>query len=127
MLEKCYQTKLKTFVQVLNEEIKQLLDKTLWTFSQKAFIPHAMDSDPMMEKQPIYISTKDSCPMKRSILMLIGVYRLDIKEYDRVIVMVDGAEKSEIVKALNMLEEVKNLGHEVEYYCQNAKGAWEKK
>jgi len=96
LLAKCFQNNILTFVQVLDDATAAMLDRTLWTFAQKSFIPHATDKDPLPEKQPIYISTTDQCPIKAKGLMLIGVDRLDIKDFDRVMVMLDGHVLDEV-------------------------------
>jgi DNA polymerase-3 subunit chi len=124
ILEKCLKNSFKTFVQLENEDTKEILNKTLWTFAQKSFIPHGSDLDPSPEKQPIYISTKNECPIKANMLMLIGKYRLDVGEYERVIIMVDGNSESDFKKAQEMREALKNLGHNIEYYRQNSAGGW---
>jgi len=125
ILEKCLKNNFKTFVQLENDEMKELLNKTLWTFSQKSFIPHGSDLDPMPELQPIYISTKEECAIKANLLMLIGKYRIDIGNYERVIVIIDGNSESDIKNSDEMREALTNLGHKVEYYKQNSAGIWE--
>lgn len=124
LLEKCFQNKIKTFVQLVDESAVTTLDRTLWTFAQKSFIPHATDKDPMPSMQPIYISSSDKCPIEAKGLMLIGVDRLDIKDFDRVMVMLDGTLPEELKRAEALMTSFKNLGHEVEYYLQNSKGTW---
>lgn len=124
LLEKCFQNQIKTFVQVVDDAAAIILDKTLWTFAQRSFIPHAMDTDPNPEKQPIYISSNDKCPIEAKGLMLIDVDRLDVKDFDRVMVMLDGTSPEKLKKAQSLMESFKNLGHEVEYYLQNSKGTW---
>ena len=126
LLEKCFQNRIKTFVQVPDETAAIALDRTLWTFAQKSFIPHAMDNDPLPEMQPIYISTGDKCPIKAKGLMLIGVDRLDVKDFERVMVMLDGNALDEVKRADALMASFKNLGHDVEYYVQDGK-IWEKK
>lgn len=124
LLEKCFQNKVKTFVQVSNDVMLTNLDRMLWTFSQKAFIPHATDKDPLPDKHPIYISSSEQCPIDAQGLMLIGIERLNIKEFERVMIIVDGQVSEEIKKAESFSESLKNLGHEVVYYIQNPKGGW---
>ena len=124
LLEKCFQNKIKTFVQLVDELAVTTLDRTLWTFAQKSFIPHATDKDPMPSMQPIYISSSDKCPIDAKGLMLIGVDRLDVKDFDRVMVMLDGTLPDEVKRAEALMASFKNLGHEVEYYLQNSKGTW---
>lgn len=125
ILEKCYKNNLKTFVQLEDEETKKILNKTLWTFAQKSFIPHGTDEDPDPEKHPIYISCKDECPIDASCLMLIGKSRKDVGNFERVLVMVDGADDTDVESAQSMLGSLKNLGHKVEYYKQNRSNGWE--
>jgi DNA polymerase-3 subunit chi len=124
LLEKCFQKNIKTFVQVVDDIAATAIDRTLWTFAQKSFIPHAMDTDPMPDKQPIYISSSDKCPINAKGLMLIGIDRLDVKDFDRVMVMLDGTLPEELKRAEALMASFKNLGHEVEYYLQNSKGTW---
>lgn len=125
ILEKCYKNDLKTFVHAGNEEIKKILNKNLWTFAQKSFIPHGSDEDPDPSMQPIYISCKDECPIEANCLMLLGKYRKDIGDYSRVLVMVDGLEATDVENAQSLSNSLKNLGHKVEYYKQNRSGGWE--
>lgn len=125
ILEKCFKNQLKTFVQVANEETWDLINKTLWTFAQKSFIPHGSDIDPMPERQPIYISHLDECPIDPTCIMLIDKTRMDLGGYKRVIIMVDGASSNNIKSAYILRDELKNLGHDVEYHKQNLSGSWE--
>lgn len=125
ILEKCFKNHLKTFVQVDNEDTRDLINKTLWTFAQKSFIPHGSDIDPMPERQPIYISHLDECPIDATCLMLINKTRIDLGGYERVIIIIDGAENNNIKNASILSAELKNLGHNVEYHKQTKSGTWE--
>lgn len=74
LLEKCYLSALNTIV-LTNPEFQEELNRTLWTFAQKKFIPHGSRLDPLPERQPIYI-TDDLAqlldpPNKASVLVLI--------------------------------------------------------
>lgn len=126
LLEKCFKSNLKTFVQVKDDSIAEMLDRILWTFAQKSFIPHATDKDPLSAMQPIYISSASECKIDAKGLMLLGVERVDLKNFDRVMVMIDGLVQDEVSAASIFMDRVRSLGHEVEYYAQNKKGIWEK-
>lgn len=69
---KCYVSLLNTCVITNNEELTQELDKTLWTFSKKYFIPHATDKDPLPEKQPIFITNSVINPNNSKILIVVN-------------------------------------------------------
>lgn len=126
ILEKCYHNNLKTFVEVADDETKRVLNKNLWTFAQKSFVPHGSDEDPLPEEQPIYISSNEKCPINATCLMLIGKYRMDIGNFDRILVMIDGNNDQDVKNAKSMADNFNNLGHEVEYYKQNDSGSWQK-
>ena len=55
--EKCYYRNLNTLVITQNEDYSNSLDKSLWTYSKKHFIPHATINDPRPNDQAILITT----------------------------------------------------------------------
>lgn len=126
LLEKCYASKMNTFVQIGDEETLETLNKTLWTFAQKSFIPHGSMNDPIPEKQPIYLSVNDECPIEAEILMLLYKEKLDIKNFKRVLNIIDGLDREKVNEAKKFALKLLGLGHEVDYYIQNNKGLWEK-
>ncbi|RTK92808.1 MAG: hypothetical protein EKK61_02610 [Rickettsiales bacterium] len=69
---KCYLSSVNTCVITDSEELTQELDKILWTFSKKYFIPHATDKDPLPEKQPIFITNTIINPNNSKILVVIN-------------------------------------------------------
>jgi len=125
ILDKCFKNNLKTFVNVSDEDTKKLLNKSLWTFSQKAFVPHGSDEDPDPTKHPIYISTSNECPINASCLMLIGNSKTIFGDFERILVMVDGTSENDVESAQSTLDSLKNLGHKIEYYKQNSSGGWD--
>ena len=55
LAEKCYHNNISLFVFTNNEKSITELDKALWTYSKKQFIPHGTIHDPHPEKQPILL------------------------------------------------------------------------
>jgi len=55
LAEKCYHSNISLFVFTNNEKSTTELDKALWTYSKKQFIPHGTIHDPICEKQPILL------------------------------------------------------------------------
>lgn len=72
LAHKCYISSANTCVITNSEELAQELDKTLWTFSKKYFIPHATDKDPFPEKQPIFITNTITNPNNATILAMVN-------------------------------------------------------
>lgn len=58
LAEKCHHNKINVFVYVNTKELMSDLDKTLWTYSKKQFIPHGTIHDPYPEKQPILLGAE---------------------------------------------------------------------
>lgn len=58
LAEKCYSNVVKVFVYTNSKEQALELDKVLWTYSRKQFIPHGTIYDPLPEKQPILIGSE---------------------------------------------------------------------
>ena len=58
LAEKCYHSNAPTFVYTNGKESTVELDKILWTYSRKQFIPHGTIYDLSPEKQPILISSE---------------------------------------------------------------------
>lgn len=56
LVEKCYTNGLRCTILTSNSEFQEHLNKHLWTYSQKQFIPHGSKLDPLPEAQPIYIT-----------------------------------------------------------------------
>ena len=57
LIEKCYHAKIRCTVLMSDNEFCEHLNKHLWTYSQKQFIPHGAASDPLPEVQPIYLTS----------------------------------------------------------------------
>lgn len=78
LAEKCYVSSFKAYVIADNEDSVQELDKILWTYSRKNFIPHATNKDPLPHKQPILISDKVDFNQEAQILILVNPTRENI-------------------------------------------------
>jgi len=48
------------------------LDNLIWTFEQLAFVPHALDTDPYPEQQPIIISEKPIALNAADTMVIVG-------------------------------------------------------
>ncbi len=123
VLEKCYQNNAKVLVRVADHAKQESLNKTLWTFAQKLFIPHCSADDDKIEEHPIYITTGKENPIKADMLMLIDTLDGVYEDFQRIFVMF--TEVSEGFKvAYHKLKTPNNI---INYYTQNSKGVWEQK
>jgi len=58
LAEKCYHNGIKLFVHTNSKEYTFELDRVLWTYSKKQFIPHSTIHDLLPEEQPILIGSE---------------------------------------------------------------------
>ena len=58
LAEKCYHNNIKVFVYTNSKEYTLELDRVLWTYSKKQYIPHSTIHDLLPEKQPILIGSE---------------------------------------------------------------------
>ena len=125
LIEKAYQTGKNTFVKVEDVNFQELINKTLWTFSQKSFIPHGSALDPFPEKQPVFISSTENNVNNSKILISVGSEYKDIKGFERVIIVFahDSNFQKELCRSLYL--KYKELYGGMKYYKQNIKGIWE--
>lgn len=122
LLEKCYNTGAKTLVRVPTENAMESLNKTLWTFAQKSFIPHGSKNDEVMETQPIYITYSDENPIDADMIMLVdsldGIY----DNFDRIFVLFTESIADKVKHCIEKLSTSKNS---VSCYKQDAKTGWQ--
>ena len=59
IIERAYLEGYKIIVKVEDSLIEAELNKILWSYSQKTFIPHGASFDPLPKQQTVYITTQD--------------------------------------------------------------------
>ena len=138
LAEKCYYGKLKTTVSAGNDDLIQTLDKVLWTYSKKHFIPHATNADPFPEKQPIYITNKFESYIKTEIIIFVNITKQSLLD------TIDKKNKTQIEnvqKILFLFDELQELKSseiclclkksyiqnvEFDSFMQTKQGLWQK-
>ena len=103
-----------------------IINKTLWTYSTNAFIPHGDKRMGFEDQQPIYFTDVFKNPNNASILVLVDTFDLTNKEYKNfekiMLIFEDISKVDEIEKIYSSL---KDNGKNVNYWKQSPKG-WEK-
>ena len=103
-----------------------LINKTLWTYSTNAFIPHGDKRMEFEEQQPIYFTDTLKNPNNASILILVDSFDLTNKEYENfekiILIFEDISKINEVEK---IYQSLKDSGKNVNYWKQSSKG-WEK-
>ncbi len=125
LLEKVYDSEKKSvFFSPLEDRVK-IVDKTLWTFSKNAFIPHGDKSLGFSELQSVYLTSEIENPNKATVLVMTDDfdYKSWNQNFERVICIFEDEDSAEI--AQSMFSDLKNQGENVKYWKQSQKG-WEK-
>lgn len=136
LAEKCYHNGISAFVYINNKETTAVLDRVLWTYSKKQFIPHGTIYDPYPEKQPILLGNElrnlnNSSSMiainidKEGLLSILSNFnQFDLNNFQRLILLAN----QEKVFSRDELDEVfdKSLlkDFKLETYLQNPDGSW---
>lgn len=123
LLEKCYQSNIKTLVRTSDILSMESLNRSLWTFAQKSFIPHGDASDKIEDDQLIYITYKDENPIYARSIMLVDTLDAIYEDFDKKFVIFTGKMLDQVN---NCLKKMNTPNNNISYYKQDAKGVWQK-
>jgi DNA polymerase-3 subunit chi len=137
LTEKCYYSNLKTNVFTENEDYSQNLDRILWTYSKKHFIPHATSSDPLPEKQPVYITHNIKEYNQAEIIIFVNPSQKTILEsfsknsviqsqvVQKILFIYDDVQKIHSGTIKNLLEKSYINKFVINSFNQTKQGTWE--
>lgn len=144
LLEKCFERDWKVYVQCQEKALAQHIDKNLWAYKADGFLPHGLDDAPQAQRknfkkdefaelQPILIGTEAHNPNTASVRFLLEGCDVDdgeLAQYQRIIVMFDGANEDSVGIARAQWKKFKALPADIlstiTYWQQGASGKWEK-
>jgi DNA polymerase-3 subunit chi len=125
LLEKIYASGNRClFYSPLEERVK-MIDKTLWTFSNNAFIPHGDKSFGFQDRQPIYLATDIGNPNNATVLVLVDTfdYKNWNSNFEKVIFIFEGQSNIELAKVVS--DDLQKNQENVNYWEQSA-GGWKR-
>lgn len=138
LTEKCYYSNLRTNVFTENEDYSQNLDRVLWTYSKKHFIPHATSSDPLPEKQPVFITHNVNEYNQAEIIIFVNPSQKTILEsfaknsiikskvVQKILFIHDDIQKLHSAAINRLLEKSYINKFVISLFSQSKSGAWEK-
>ncbi|MHC1549533.1 DNA polymerase III subunit chi [Phyllobacterium sp. K27] len=128
LVERSLDRKWKVVIQTGSEERRDSLDNHLWTWSDSSFLAHGTDQEANPEEQPVILTTTDANPNAATVRFLVdGAVPSDAENYERLILMFDGHDQHQLEQARAQWKLLKDQGHALTYWQQNAEGRWEKK
>jgi DNA polymerase-3 subunit chi len=128
MLERVLERGDRAVVMLGSEERVEALAAHLWTYNDRAFLPHGSARDGFAADQPIWLTMEDENPNGASVLLLAdGAASARIDSYRLCVELFDGSDDQAVAGARRRWAAYKAAGHALSYYQQNEAGAWEQK
>jgi len=111
-----------------NQDRVDMLDKHLWAFDEKNFLPHGAGYDGSEKAQPVFLSHQDDNPNDANVLFLLdGMDSENLDGFELVCRLFDGNDDNKVAQARTHWKTQKDLGHWLTYWQQNEGGGWIKK
>lgn len=129
LLEKVLENNLKAQVlSVTKEQVKQL-NKELWTYTTKVFLPHGSVDEDFPEQQPIYLTDKASDNPNNATILAItfNAEHGNLDNFAKVMYLFDGQDEVQLANARSKWKEFSTISnHQLIYWKQDKKGVWSK-
>lgn len=137
LAQKCYYSSTNTCVITNNSNFTIELDRVLWTYSKKHFIPHATKEDPFTQEQPIYITHSIENPNNSKIIILVNPTEdkllqlfsttnpLEISSVEKIMIIFDDIQQIQFpeIKALLLKGNINKS--EISLFEQLDSGLWQ--
>ena len=128
LLEKVMERGLRTVVVAGSEDRVEALNAHLWTYQQRAWLPHGSARDGNAGDQPIYLTTRQENPNGAAVLVTVdGVDAENVGEFDMALDLFDGNDDGALAAARDRWRRHKDSGFDITYWQQTDSGGWEQK
>lgn len=130
LVEKSYLSDFRIILLTSDLEAQESLNKLLWTYSKKQFIPHGSKLDSLPEKQPVYITHVLENPNKANVLIIVAPFDIEeifskknyINHFQRVIIIYDSLDNIDLV--IKTINESTESTPTIDCYKQSPNGTW---
>lgn len=128
LLEKILERGSRAVVMAGSDERVEALATHLWTYDQRAFLPHGTARDGNAAEQPVWLTSSEENPNGADVLVLAdGATVQDIAGFKICCELFDGNDADAVSAARARWKEYAAAGHTVTYWQQTDRGGWEKK
>lgn len=125
MLEKTLERGQRAVVLAASRERVEALTAGLWTYDDRAFLPHGSAADGHAAAQPIWLSDQDERPNDADVLFLTESARSErLGDYRLCVLLFDGTDTDAVADARQRWQALKDDGHAVTYWQQDEQGRW---
>ena len=128
LLAKVLERGLRAVVMTGSMERMEALNGLLWTYDDRAWLPHGSARDAHHEEQPVYLTTTEERPNGAQVLVVVdGLQPAFVGDFERAVDMFDGRDEAQVAAARERWRDYKATGHPLTYWQQGEAGGWEKK
>jgi DNA polymerase-3 subunit chi len=128
MLMKTLERGQRAVVMAGSPERVEALTQHLWTYDDRAFLPHGSAADGHAQRQPIWLTAADENPNGATTLFLTdGATSERVADYALCAILFDGNDPAAVAAARRQWELHKAAGHSLAYFQQTDKKGWERK
>lgn len=127
LLEKTLERGWKAVVEAGTTERLEVLDNSLWTWQDDAFLPHGIAGGEEDEQQPILLTTARDNPNAANVRFFVDRAVPDAdNDYERLVYMFDGHDPDAVEEARGAWKTL-SKDNACTYWQQEASGKWVKK
>lgn len=117
----------RAVVMARSEERLAALDSQLWTFNDRAFLPHGTSKDGHADLQPVWLTVEDENPNAATVLFLTdGAESAAAANFDLTCLIFDGGDEESVTGARQRWKAFRDDDLPLTYWQQNENGGWEK-
>ncbi|MEH6632741.1 MAG: DNA polymerase III subunit chi [Halopseudomonas aestusnigri] len=130
MLEKVLEREQKAVIFSSDERRLEELNQSLWSYRSDSFLPHGTKRDGDINDHPIWLTTKPEDMNFGEVVFVVHGASPGIQANDTTslcAILFDGNNTSAVQDARGSWKELKAADHELTYWQQSERGAWEKK
>jgi DNA polymerase-3 subunit chi len=128
MLERTLERGQRAVVLAGSEERVESLAQLLWTYAERAFLPHGTARDGMAERQPVWLAAQEGNPNGAEVLFLLdGQQSERLGSFALAAVLFDGGDAERLAAARAQWQALKGAGHQLTYWEEDAQGKWQKR
>jgi len=123
LLERCLERDWRAVVLAGSPERAEALNGHLWTYNDRAFLPHGSEEDGYAEHQPVWLTARDENPNRAQVLFLLdGMTSDNLGLFELVCTVFDGRDAAAVEAARRTWREYRENGFTVTYWRQTESG-----
>ena len=128
LLERVLERDWRAVVMTGSAERVDALNGQLWTYNDRAFLPHGSGEDGYPEHQPVWLTHVDENPNSANVLFLTdGARSNNTGMFSLCCELFDGNDATAVTAARERWKEYQESGSKLTYWQQTPAGSWEKK